>query len=100
MPSDFLDDQEFYEHMQIYRHSPACPQSIVSEAFEAVKEHIRAHLREEHEQQGWADLARQEHTKAAKCEDTLRRVVVALGPDSLLRASILEDFPELTEEQA
>lgn len=38
---DWLEEQDFYELMQIYRHAPLVPQAEVREAFEAVKDYIR-----------------------------------------------------------
>ena len=42
--SDYLDDRDFYELMQSYRHSDIADQKGVIEAFEAVKAYIRAAL--------------------------------------------------------
>ena len=36
-----LDEQEFYELMQAYRHAPVADQEAVLKAFEAVKQAIR-----------------------------------------------------------
>lgn len=40
---DWLDEQEFYEYCQAYRHSglPSSPESTVVESFEALKKYIR-----------------------------------------------------------
>jgi hypothetical protein len=38
---DWLDDQEFYEAMQAYRHAPITDPAAVVAAFEAVKAMIR-----------------------------------------------------------
>lgn len=38
----WLDDREFYEYMQAYRHAP--PLAVVVEQFEAVKRFIRLQL--------------------------------------------------------
>lgn len=38
---DVLDDQEFYDLMQTYRHAPMSSQDAVVEAYEAVKCFIR-----------------------------------------------------------
>lgn len=45
-PKYFMDDREFYELMQIYRHQPLMPPELVVKAFEDVKAHIRLHFRE------------------------------------------------------
>lgn len=37
----WLDDEEFYNVMQSYRHAPITNPSIVVDAFEAVKELVR-----------------------------------------------------------
>lgn len=39
--SDILDEQEFYELMQSYRHAPTVDQNAVTEAYEAVKAFLR-----------------------------------------------------------
>jgi hypothetical protein len=39
--NDILDEQEFYELMQVYRHAPTVDQDAVVLAFESVKEFIR-----------------------------------------------------------
>lgn len=41
VPLDFLEEHEFYELMQQYRHLPLMPQSDVIDAYEAVKAFIR-----------------------------------------------------------
>lgn len=38
---DWLDEQDFYELMQAYRHAQEWTQPTVVEAFEAVKAYIR-----------------------------------------------------------
>lgn len=42
--NDILEDQEFYELMQAYRHIPISEQKETVEAFEAVKNFIRKHF--------------------------------------------------------
>ena len=39
---DILEEEEFYDLMQAYRHAPFMPQEYVIEAFENVKAWIRA----------------------------------------------------------
>jgi len=39
---DVLDEEEFYDLMQAYRHAPLMPQDEVVEAFENIKAWIRA----------------------------------------------------------
>lgn len=39
--SDILDEQEFYELMQIYRHAPTVSQQEVVDACQAVKNFLR-----------------------------------------------------------
>jgi hypothetical protein len=46
---DSLDDQEFYELMQTYRLSSVADQHRTSLAFEAVKDYVRKHFTEKHE---------------------------------------------------
>ena len=41
MTADILDGEDFYNLMQIYRHSPLMPQEYVIKAFENVKTWIR-----------------------------------------------------------
>lgn len=38
---EWLDEQEFYELMQAYRHAPLADQAVAVAAFEAVKQIIR-----------------------------------------------------------
>ena len=38
---DPLEDQEFYELMQAYRHTPSTQQERLTQAFEAVKDYVR-----------------------------------------------------------
>jgi hypothetical protein len=47
---DFLDEREFYELMQVYRHAPLSPQKRVIEAFEAVKRYIREQVEKDEEE--------------------------------------------------
>ena len=42
--SDFLDDRDFYELMQAYRHSDIADQKGTIEAFEAVKDFVRSNM--------------------------------------------------------
>lgn len=41
MTTDILEEQEFYDLMQRYRHAPVTNQTVVTEAYEAVKQFIR-----------------------------------------------------------
>lgn len=41
--NDFLDSRDFYELSQAYRHAPLEKPAAVVEAWEALKEAIRAH---------------------------------------------------------
>jgi hypothetical protein len=42
--SDILDQQEFYDLMQLYRIADMSNQEVVTRRFEAVKQHIRENL--------------------------------------------------------
>ena len=42
--SDWLDEQDFYELCQQYRHAPLFPIDIVLDAYEALKAHIRRQI--------------------------------------------------------
>lgn len=44
---DVLEDQEFFELMQAYRHVPLQNQKAVVETYEAVKEYIRTKFTKE-----------------------------------------------------
>jgi len=44
MNKDILEEQEFYDLMQNYRHAPFVRQLYVSECFENVKDFIREHF--------------------------------------------------------
>ena len=52
---EWLEDQEFYELMQAYRHASALDQPAVCAAFEAVKQIIRDKCQEREE---WPDSRR------------------------------------------
>ena len=52
---EWLEEQEFYELMQAYRHAPVTDQSAVVAAFEAVKQIIRDKCQEREE---WPDSRR------------------------------------------
>lgn len=52
---EWLEEQEFYELMQAYRHAPATDQAAVVAAFEAVKQAIRDLFQERDE---WPDSRR------------------------------------------
>lgn len=51
----WLEEQEFYELMQAYRHAKIWDQAAVVAAFEAVKQAIRDHCQEKDE---WPDSRR------------------------------------------
>lgn len=40
----WLDERDFYEYMQAYRHAPITDPAVVVEQFEAVKRFIRRQL--------------------------------------------------------
>jgi len=54
----WLDEQEFYELMQAYRHAPVTDQEAVCAAFEAVKQIIRDMCREVDD---WPDSRRDDY---------------------------------------
>jgi hypothetical protein len=43
-PLAWLDEREFYEYMQMYRHAPIDDPAVVVEQFEAVKRFIRSRM--------------------------------------------------------
>lgn len=52
---EWLEEREFYELMQAYRHAPVVDQAAVVAAFEAVKQIIRDKCQEREE---WPDSRR------------------------------------------
>lgn len=43
--AEFIESQDFYELMQVYRHAPLSDQAKICEAFEAVKSSVKDRLR-------------------------------------------------------
>ena len=43
-PLAWLDERDFYEYMQAYRHAPPTDPAVIVEQFEAVKRFIRRQL--------------------------------------------------------
>ncbi len=54
---DFLDDEEFYDLMQAYRHTPIIRQQEAVQRYEYVKEFIRIKIKEEKDMNGAREFA-------------------------------------------